>query len=142
MENIKLWDWVVWSKIFRWKINDYFMSSKKIVFFLCMYKMYLISAEGYKNAQVDFLTIKTTSQIWVSMKDVGSGMAVKNISDLLLKEISGICEKKNSAEKQVQKYKMTKSIFPRQLNQISLKNIIQKTTFPSILCQNNKRNFI
>ena len=107
-----------------------------------MYKMYLISAEGYKNAQVDFLTIKTTSQIWVSMKDVGSGMAVKNISDLLLKEISGICEKKNSAEKQVQKYKMTKSIFPRQLNQISLKNIIQKTTFPSILCQNNKRNFI
>ena len=32
-----------------------------------MYKMYLISAEGYKNAKVDFLTIKakTTSEIWV-----------------------------------------------------------------------------
>ena len=39
-----------------------------------MYKMYLISAEGYKNANVEFLTIKTTSEIWVSMKDVGSGM--------------------------------------------------------------------
>ena len=50
-----------------------------------MYKMYLISAEGYKNAKVDFLTITTTSEIWLSMKDVGSGMGVKNISDLVLK---------------------------------------------------------
>ena len=48
-----------------------------------MYKMYLISAEGYKNVKVEFLTIKTTSDIWVSMKDVGSGMYVKNISDLV-----------------------------------------------------------
>ena len=37
-----------------------------------MYKMYLISVEGYRNANVDFLTKrKTTSEIWVSMKDVG-----------------------------------------------------------------------
>ena len=60
-----------------------------------MYKMYLISAEGYKNADVDFLTITTTtSEIWVYMKDVGSGMGVKNTSNLVLKEIYGICEKK------------------------------------------------
>ena len=53
-----------------------------------MYKMYLISAEGYKNAKVDFLTITTTtSEIWVDMKDDGSGMGVKNISDLVLKEL-------------------------------------------------------
>ena len=53
-----------------------------------MNKMHLISAEGYKNAKVDFLTITTTtSEIWVSMKDVGSGMGVKIISDLVLKEI-------------------------------------------------------
>ena len=51
--------------------------------------MYLISAEGYKNANVEFLTIKPTSEIWVSMKDVGSGMGVKNTSDLVLKEIYG-----------------------------------------------------
>ena len=44
-----------------------------------MYKMYLISTEGYKNANVEFLTIKKTSEIWVSMKDVGSGIGVKNI---------------------------------------------------------------
>ena len=61
-----------------------------------MYKMYLISAEGYKNANVGFLTIKTTSEdIWVNMKDVGSGVSVKNLSDLVLKKIYGICETKN-----------------------------------------------
>ena len=32
---------------------------------------------------VDFLAIKTTSEIWISLKDVGSGMGVKNISDLI-----------------------------------------------------------
>ena len=41
--------------------------------------MYSISAKGCKNANVKFLTIKTTSEIWVNMKDVGSGMGVKNI---------------------------------------------------------------
>ena len=56
--------------------------------------MYLISAEGYKNANVEFLTIKATSEIWVSMKDVGSDIGVKNISDLVLKEIHGICKNK------------------------------------------------
>ena len=40
--------------------------------------MYLISTEVYKNANVGFLKIKTTSEeIWVNMKDVGSCMAVK-----------------------------------------------------------------
>ena len=40
-----------------------------------MYKIYLIYVEEYKNANVDFLTIKTT--IWVNMNNVGSSMGVK-----------------------------------------------------------------
>ena len=64
-----------------------------------MYKMYLISTEGYKNAKIDFLTITTTSEIWVNMKDVGSRMGVKNISEVVLKEIYGICETKNLTKK-------------------------------------------
>ena len=77
--------------------------------------MYLTSAEGYKNANVEFLTIKTTSEIWVSMKDVGSGMGVKNISDLVLKEIYGICETKNPTKNKLmnikwQKEKLIKSL--------------------------------
>ena len=49
--------------------------------------MYLIPAEWYKNAGVYFLKIRKTGEIWPRMKDVGSNMAVKNISDLVLKEI-------------------------------------------------------
>ena len=57
--------------------------------------MYLISGEGYKNANVEFFPIKAASEISVSMKDVGSGTGVKNISDLVLKKICGICETKS-----------------------------------------------
>ena len=67
--------------------------------------MYLISAEGYKNANVAFLTIKTSSEIWVSMKDVRSGIGVKNISDLVLKEIYGICETKNPSKNKLMNIK-------------------------------------
>ena len=68
--------------------------------------MYVKSAEGYKNAKVDFLTMTTTGEIWVNMKDVGSGML--KIYDLVLKEIYGICETKNPTKKQVNEYKVTK----------------------------------
>ena len=57
--------------------------------------MYLIAAEGYKNVGVHFLKARKTDEIWASMKDSGSGLGVKNISDLVLKEIYGIYGKKN-----------------------------------------------
>ena len=55
-------------------------------------KMNLISAEGYKKAKVNFLRIK--KELWVRVKDVGDRLGVKNISDLVLKEIYGIYKKK------------------------------------------------
>ena len=42
------------------------------------------------------------------MKDVGSGVGVKSISDLVVKEMHGICEKKSPTKKQVNGYKTTK----------------------------------
>ena len=48
---------------------------------MCIYKMYLTSAEGYKNAGIDCLKIRETDELWVSMKNVGAGLVVKNISD-------------------------------------------------------------
>ena len=62
---------------------------------MCIYKMKLISAEGYKNAVVHYLKIKKADELWINMKDVGDGLGVKKISDLVLKEIYGIYEKKN-----------------------------------------------
>ena len=84
-----------------------------------MYKMYLISVEGYNNTNVDFLKIKTTSEIWVSMKDAGSGMGVKNTSDVVLKEIYGICETKNPSKEQVNEYKMTKRDIYKKITNLS-----------------------
>ena len=65
--------------------------------------MYLIWAEGYKNANVNFLIITITSKISISIKDVGSGMGVKNLSDLVLKEMHGICETKNPTKNKLMK---------------------------------------
>ena len=45
------------------------------------------------------------------MKDVGSGIVIKNISDLVLKELYGICETKYPTKEQVNEYKMTKKKF-------------------------------
>ena len=56
--------------------------------------MYPTSAEGYINAGVHSLRIQKTGEIWPRMKDVGSGMGFKNISDLVLKEIHGVLETK------------------------------------------------
>ena len=61
------------------------MPSKNFIYFLSVCKMYLMSAEGYKNKNFDFLTIKATSEIWVKMKDVQNGLGVTNMSDLVLK---------------------------------------------------------
>ena len=54
-----------------------------------MYKMYLISAEGYENARVHFLRVRKTDEIWASMKNTQDGMGVKKMFVLVLKEIHG-----------------------------------------------------
>ena len=56
--------------------------------------MDLISAKGYENAGINLLKIEETDELWVSMKDVGVGLGVKSISDLVLNEIHSISEKK------------------------------------------------
>ena len=66
--------------------------------------MYLRSAKGHKNAECQFLRVQETGEIWASMKDTGGGMGVKNISDLVLKEIHDIL-KKNPTNKEISEYK-------------------------------------
>ena len=53
--------------------------------------MDLISVEEYKVH-----TIQVKNDFWISIKDVGNGLGIKNISDLVLKEIEGHYEKKNN----------------------------------------------
>ena len=56
--------------------------------------MYLISAE-------------TKSKIWLSMKNLHDGLDIKNMSDIVLKEIYGKYGRKNLADNEIKKYKMT-----------------------------------
>ena len=51
--------------------------------------MYLISAEGYKNAGVDILIEKETGLIWAKMKNVHDGLGLQNMPDPVLKQIYG-----------------------------------------------------
>ena len=66
------------------------------------------------------------------MKHVGSNMGVKNISDLVLKEIYGICETKNPTKEQVNEYKMTKRKIYKKFTNSSKQELNAK---------NNKRSY-
>ena len=52
---------------------------KKIHCFVYIYKMYLISTEGYINAGIHLLRVRKTDEIWVNMKNVHDSLCVKNV---------------------------------------------------------------
>ena len=101
---------------------------------MCIYKINLISAEEYKNAKVHFLKIRKTDELWISIKDVGDALSVKNISALVLKEIYSIYEKKELTKEEIKCFKMTeREIFKKfdnlnkdELNTKSNKNVYAK----------------
>ena len=82
--------------------------------------MYLISAERYNNAGVHFFKVRKTDEIWSSMKDVPRGMGVKNISDLVLKEIYSIRVTKNPTKEQINEYKMTEREIYEKFSNLSM----------------------
>ena len=68
--------------------------------------MSLISAKWYEDAKVHNIQVK--NDLWVSMKDVRNGLGVKNISDVVLKEIRGIYGKEKLTKKDTGEKKLTK----------------------------------
>ena len=65
-----------------------------------------MSIEGYENAKVICLKNKN-GEFWVGMKEIGAGLGVKSISDLVLQEMQGSCEKKKITKEETKCYKMT-----------------------------------
>ena len=90
--------------------------------------MYLTSAEGYINAEIPFLSVKKTGEIWPNIKGAESGMGVKNISDLDLKEIYDICEIKNPTKEQITEYKMTEREIYKKFGNLSKDELNTKST--------------
>ena len=115
--------------------------------------MYLISAEGYKNGGVQFLRVQKTGGTWASMNDARSGMGVKNISDLVLKEMHHILKTKNLTKEQITEYKMTeREIYEKfdylseeELNTKSNRNIYVKNDIMTTIikrCRGEKKRGI
>ena len=66
--------------------------------------MVVITGEAYQNATVHTITVKNKHIFWVKMKDAQGRLGIKNISDLLRKEICGRFGTKDLTEKQRMKY--------------------------------------
>ena len=66
--------------------------------------MVVVTGEAYQNARVHTITVKNKHIFWVKMKDVQGRLGIKNISDLLRKEICGRFGTKGLTEKQKMKY--------------------------------------
>ena len=67
-----------------------------------------IGVERYANAKVYTITVGNRELFWVRIYDAQKGMSVKNMSDLVRKEIHGIFETKNPTKNQIRKYKDVK----------------------------------
>ena len=93
MKNINLWDWVAWNQRFKWKITEYFMSSKKIFFFFCMYKMIDIRVETWNKAEVSVIRVHENDNVnetllkLLCISDIVKRWGDKNLYDLIDKEI-------------------------------------------------------
>ena len=70
--------------------------------------MVFITADDYADAGVHAITIRDKKLFWVEMIDAQNGLGLKNISDLLRKEMYGIFETKNISKEQKKKYIMAK----------------------------------
>ena len=118
MKNIKLWDWVVWNQRFKWKIIEYFMSSKKIFFFFCMYKMIDIRVETWNKAEVSVIRVHENDNVnktllkLLCISDIAKRWGGKNLYDRVDKEIKGKYMIKNMSDLiklQIRKYKIERA---------------------------------
>ena len=64
-----------------------------------------ISVANFENAEVHTIAIGNRKLFWVRMYDVQKGLGIKNISDLVRKEIHGIFENHNHIKDQIRKHK-------------------------------------
>ena len=57
--------------------------------------MVVITVEAYENVKVNTITVKNKELFWVKMIDVQDGLGLKNMSDLVRREMCGNFETKD-----------------------------------------------
>ena len=94
------------------------MSLKKNIFFLCMYKMVIISVETQNKAEVAVININENDNVnkllfkLLCISDVKKRWGGKNLYDLINIEIKGKYEVKNMSDltkQQIRKYKIDRA---------------------------------
>ena len=60
--------------------------------------MVVITVEAFKNAKINTITVKNKKLFWVKMINVQNGLKLKDIPDLLRKEMCGIFEASDLTE--------------------------------------------
>ena len=66
--------------------------------------MVVITVEAYQNSRVHTVTVKNKDYCWIKVKDVQNGLGVKNIRDLLRKEMWGIFGKKDLTKEEIKEH--------------------------------------
>ena len=66
--------------------------------------MFVITVEAYQNARVHTITVRNKDFFWVKIKNVQGRLGIKNINDLIRREICGRFGTKNLTEKQKMEY--------------------------------------
>ena len=82
---------------------------KKLFFFLCMYKMFKVTAETFAKNCVHTIKVNKTdnkSVLWIKMIDIQKKLDVKNIHDLVDKEIKGKLKTNNLTHARIKQYKI------------------------------------
>ena len=90
------------------------LNKKMFLFF--MYKMVVIAVQNYTDANVHTIAVGNRELCWVKMIDVQNGLGIKNISDLVRKNIQGIYETKDPTEEQKRKYIKTEQEISKECN--------------------------
>ena len=108
--------------------------------------MVIITVEAYKNAQVHTVTVGNKELFWVKISDVQNGLGIKNISDVLRKEIQAIYQTQNPAKEQIKKHKRskaeidTKNVHPSNLIKYARSDIEKKNCKGVKKCNNYRIN--
>ena len=69
----------------------------------------VITVQAYVEARVHTIKVENKKLFWVKMIDVQKGLWLKNMPDLVKKEICGIFETKNPTKEQQKKYIKTEN---------------------------------
>ena len=99
--------------------------------------MVIITAEAYENAKVHTIKVNNKKIFWVKMTDVQDGLGIKNISNLVRKEIfgkyyDGVQSIKHLTKKQIRKFKRSeaeldkKNVYASNITKYARSDIMEK----------------